>query len=565
MASPMAVNRPVFHNHMYPYYVQSFSTPKLSSMPQDNMAYDESPNHHQQMMLRSAAAAANTQDIPSGYILHSHIHSAPHSQHTSPLMHSPMAAAAAAGSLSQHDSPLLHTQPHLPQHSYVDADTTAYSVLSASTQDLTNNPPQASSLDDNSDYMHALENDPYFIPVQGVLPPSKNVDGRYECQLCDRSYTHAKHLKRHMMRHTGQKPYGCSWCAARFTRPDIRKRHVSKCKVRRKMEGVESIKIEEENPAKMISLKNKKMRENKQRKAAAAAAAAAAAVSKREQDKSDSELSSNADASSDEGNASPTACKASTSPTVPSPVAAPTSAPQPAATSSSTFTTPVQESLALPPTTITPPPANSEFDPSIVKKDYHAHAHAQEPFYQTPVLSSHDLSMPVPVQQQQQQQQHTPNMPNHQTVYFRAMPTPSMHSVPPPPSQQAPPVAATQQQQGYMAVNSSPAGYYMAIPPRPGSSAQYSHLQPPPQHQAPDMVPAAAGGGYGMGIYYPQPQPQPQAQPQQQMHMLTPQHYGLGLAAQQRMASSSVSSSSSCMYGESSPLETFVPPVYQEQ
>lgn len=109
----------------------------------------------------------------------------------------------------------------------------------------------------NYDYLTALENDPYFIPVQGILPPSKNLEGRYECQMCDRSYTHAKHLKRHMMRHTGQKPYGCSWCSAKFTRPDIRKRHVSKCKVRRKMEGME-IKIEKEDPAKMISLRNNK-------------------------------------------------------------------------------------------------------------------------------------------------------------------------------------------------------------------------------------------------------------------------------------------------------------------
>lgn len=110
-----------------------------------------------------------------------------------------------------------------------------------------------------------------FITVQGILPPSKNAQGRYECHLCERSYTHAKHLKRHMMRHTGQKPYECPWCPSRFTRPDIRKRHVAKCKVRRKVEGLDSIKIEQEDPAKMISLRNKKLRA---KKAAAAAAAA---------------------------------------------------------------------------------------------------------------------------------------------------------------------------------------------------------------------------------------------------------------------------------------------------
>lgn len=123
------------------------------------------------------------------------------------------------------------------------------------------------------DKADSSDSDSFFIPVQGVLPPTKNEDGRFACQLCDRSYTHAKHLKRHMMRHTGQKPYSCSWCSARFTRPDIRKRHVSKCKVRRKMEGLDCIKIEEEDPAKMISIKNQKMNERRAKKLAAAKAA----------------------------------------------------------------------------------------------------------------------------------------------------------------------------------------------------------------------------------------------------------------------------------------------------
>lgn len=77
----------------------------------------------------------------------------------------------------------------------------------------------------------STENDPFFIPIQGIVPPSKNADGRYECNICNRTYTHAKHLKRHTMRHTGQKPYECAYCSAKFTRPDIRTRHALKCRI----------------------------------------------------------------------------------------------------------------------------------------------------------------------------------------------------------------------------------------------------------------------------------------------------------------------------------------------
>lgn len=154
-----------------------------------------------------------------------------------------------------------------PEFSYLPLPTPPQETVYASPIPSSISPSESPSLTSNN---KLASTDPFFISVQGILPPTKNEAGRFECQLCDRSYTHAKHLKRHMMRHTGQKPYACSWCTARFTRPDIRKRHVSKCKVRRKMEGCDCIKIEEEDPAKAISLKNKKLKAKKAAKEAAA-------------------------------------------------------------------------------------------------------------------------------------------------------------------------------------------------------------------------------------------------------------------------------------------------------
>ncbi|ANB11692.1 hypothetical protein AWJ20_4513 [Sugiyamaella lignohabitans] len=76
-----------------------------------------------------------------------------------------------------------------------------------------------------------------YITVETVLPDIKNSEGKFCCTHCDRVYTHGKHLRRHMLRHTGERPYGCDWCPRRFTRADIRKRHVLKCRARLEQAG----------------------------------------------------------------------------------------------------------------------------------------------------------------------------------------------------------------------------------------------------------------------------------------------------------------------------------------
>ncbi|KAK9368012.1 hypothetical protein V1509DRAFT_625091 [Lipomyces kononenkoae] len=63
--------------------------------------------------------------------------------------------------------------------------------------------------------------------------PTKNAAGKFQCTECTRSYLHAKHLKRHMLRHTGDRPYKCSLCSDSFCRSDILKRHFEKCQHRR--------------------------------------------------------------------------------------------------------------------------------------------------------------------------------------------------------------------------------------------------------------------------------------------------------------------------------------------
>lgn len=76
-------------------------------------------------------------------------------------------------------------------------------------------------------------------PAQGTgtaaksMIPQKDADGKYPCPHCNKTYLHAKHLKRHLLRHTGDRPYMCHLCKDTFSRSDILKRHFQKCSLRR--------------------------------------------------------------------------------------------------------------------------------------------------------------------------------------------------------------------------------------------------------------------------------------------------------------------------------------------
>ncbi|KAL8382730.1 hypothetical protein RB595_006492 [Gaeumannomyces hyphopodioides] len=75
-------------------------------------------------------------------------------------------------------------------------------------------------------------------PVAGSVAaknqiPQKDADGKFPCPHCNKTYLHAKHLKRHLLRHTGDRPYMCVLCRDTFSRSDILKRHFQKCSIRR--------------------------------------------------------------------------------------------------------------------------------------------------------------------------------------------------------------------------------------------------------------------------------------------------------------------------------------------
>ncbi|PWI64458.1 hypothetical protein PCL_10436 [Purpureocillium lilacinum] len=68
---------------------------------------------------------------------------------------------------------------------------------------------------------------------EGSQPTRVDSDGKFPCPHCTKTYLHAKHLKRHLLRHTGDRPYMCVLCRDTFFRSDILKRHFQKCCIRR--------------------------------------------------------------------------------------------------------------------------------------------------------------------------------------------------------------------------------------------------------------------------------------------------------------------------------------------
>ncbi|KAK8120315.1 C2H2 transcription factor RfeC [Apiospora kogelbergensis] len=68
---------------------------------------------------------------------------------------------------------------------------------------------------------------------KATVVPQNDAYGKFPCPHCTNIYIHAKHLKRHLLRHTGERPYMCILCRNTFSRSDILKRHFLKCSIKK--------------------------------------------------------------------------------------------------------------------------------------------------------------------------------------------------------------------------------------------------------------------------------------------------------------------------------------------
>ncbi|KAH7303610.1 hypothetical protein B0I35DRAFT_517261 [Stachybotrys elegans] len=73
-------------------------------------------------------------------------------------------------------------------------------------------------------------------PAAGTATKStvaKDENGNFLCPRCEKPYKRITTLKRHLLKHTGDRPYRCVLCRDTFSRSDILKRHFQKCSIRR--------------------------------------------------------------------------------------------------------------------------------------------------------------------------------------------------------------------------------------------------------------------------------------------------------------------------------------------
>lgn len=79
----------------------------------------------------------------------------------------------------------------------------------------------------------SISNGVTMTGAAGQNHATKDSSGKFPCVHCHKTYLHLKHLKRHLLRHTGDRPYQCVLCKDTFSRSDILKRHFQKCSIRR--------------------------------------------------------------------------------------------------------------------------------------------------------------------------------------------------------------------------------------------------------------------------------------------------------------------------------------------
>ena len=58
------------------------------------------------------------------------------------------------------------------------------------------------------------------------MTADENIFKKVNCKYCGRIFACQSYLERHLLQHTGEKPYKCDYCEKRFTRQTTVDKHV---------------------------------------------------------------------------------------------------------------------------------------------------------------------------------------------------------------------------------------------------------------------------------------------------------------------------------------------------
>lgn len=67
-----------------------------------------------------------------------------------------------------------------------------------------------------------------FFMDDNMMKNLKRPGRIHQCQFCNYTTNHSPHLKRHLLTHTGERPYACSFCSYRSNQKINLKTHFQK-------------------------------------------------------------------------------------------------------------------------------------------------------------------------------------------------------------------------------------------------------------------------------------------------------------------------------------------------
>jgi uncharacterized Zn-finger protein len=65
-----------------------------------------------------------------------------------------------------------------------------------------------------------------YSPLKCSVISKSSPQKRFACSQCDMAFTGTSHLKRHMLTHTGVRPYSCSYCSKSYTQSNDLMKHL---------------------------------------------------------------------------------------------------------------------------------------------------------------------------------------------------------------------------------------------------------------------------------------------------------------------------------------------------